>query len=254
MVFFEKKGATMIAKLNKAFHRFNAGYYNYLLIFLVLLFAFRPYRHDLHYLATWKTLFTITLLTAIFNSKHHPRVRVAAIAVAIPTLVFSWLELFYTSPSCFILNVIFTAVFLGICTTSILYDVILNAQVTVETLRGVVCAYFMIAFLFAYIYYIVEYLIPGSFHLLFRDVSFVTYSRNLSEMMYFSFVTLLTIGFGDITPLGDLSQTFVVVEGIIGQFYIAILVARIVAVYSFYADKRLLAQTVKKFRKIELEE
>ncbi len=239
----------MISGLKSAFRRFNSGYYNYLLIFLIIIFAFRPYEKGIVYLAVWKSFFTITLLTAIFNCKHHRKVKIATIALAIPTLLFSWLELFYAFEICFIFNVLFTIGFLWVCTTSILYDVILNAKVTIETLRGVVCAYFMIAFLFAYAYYLVEYLLPGSFQLLFRDVSFVTFSRNLSQMMYFSFVTLLTIGFGDITPLGDASQTLVVVEGIIGQFYIAILVARIVSVYSFYADKKLLASAIRSINK-----
>ena len=103
----------------------------------------------------------------------------------------------------------------------------------------------MIAFVFAYTYYLIEYLIPGSFHLLHRDVSFLTYSRNLAELMYFSFVTLLSIGFGDITPIGDIAQTFVIIEGIIGQFYIAILVARIVSVYALFDDKDLLTKALK---------
>ncbi len=67
--------------------------------------------------------------------------------------------------------------------------------------------------------------------------------------MYFSFVTLLTIGYGDITPLQAISQTFVILEGIIGQFYIAILVARIVSVYSLMQDKELLAKVFKRVSK-----
>ena len=59
-------------------------------------------------------------------------------------------------------------------------------------------------------------------------------------MLYFSFITLLTIGYGDIVAIKDVGQTATVIEGIIGQFYVAILVARLVAVYSFYSDKRLI--------------
>jgi voltage-gated potassium channel len=238
-------------KMKRAVHyfqRLNSGYYNYLLLFLVLLFAFRPYEQGIAYFAIWKFFFTCTFLTAIFNSKHHRGIKLIAIVLVIPTLTFSWLELVSPLKSLFILNVLCTIGFLGICTSSMLFNVILHAKVTLETLRGVVCGYFMVAFLFAYIYFLIEYLIPGSFHLIERDISFITYSRNLSSMMYFSFVTLLTIGFGDITPLLNLSQTGVVIEGIIGQFYIAILVARIVSVYSFLADKKLVENVIKKTR------
>jgi voltage-gated potassium channel len=237
----------MIQHLRHSPHRLNPSYYNFLLIFLITLFAFRPYQTEILYIAIWKSIFTCTFFTAIFNVKHHRNVKLSAVILTIPTLIFSWLELFYSSHWFFIGNVLFTIAFLGVCATSILFDVILHARVTLETLRGVVCAYFMIAFFFAYIYYFIEYVVPGSFHLIQRDLSFITYSRNLSEMMYFSFVTLLTIGYGDITPILNFGQTAVVIEGIIGQFYVAILVARIVAVYSLPAEKKMLENALKKF-------
>jgi voltage-gated potassium channel len=235
--------------MRKIIARLNSGYYNYLLIFLVLLFAFRPYNQGMYYVATWKFFFTCTIFTAIFNCKHQRRVKIAAIILAIPALIFAWMELFFVEEVFFILNFLVTIGFLAITTSSILSTVLLHARVKLETLKGVVCVYFLIGFLFAYVYYLIEFFIPGSFHLIQRDVSFETFSRNFSQMMYFSFITLLTIGFGDISPLLDLSQTAVVIEGIIGQFYIAILVARIVAVYAFYTDKKLLKDTLLYFQR-----
>ncbi len=235
----------MFTRIRHFFHRLSQGYYNYLLVFLIILFAFRPYNKGFVYLSLWKSFFTCTILTAIFNCKHNKNVKITAIVLSIPIFLFSWFELIYTTPVFFVITILFTIGFLWVCTTSILYDVILHAKVTIETLRGVVCAYFMIAFLFAYTYYLIEYLLPGSFSLISRDTSFFMHSSDLSQMMYFSFVTLLTIGFGDITPLGDVGQTVVIIEGIVGQFYIAILVARIVSVYSFYADKQLLKQALQ---------
>ncbi len=231
--------------LKHFFHTVVSGYYTYLLFFLCLLFAMRPYDQGLVYLVFWKFFITFTFLSAIFNCKHHKWVRISAFILAFPTLLFGWYELFHPSNTLFVITISFAIVFMTLCTISTLYDVIKRARVTLETLRGIVCAYFMIAFVFAYVYYLVEYLAPGSFHLIVRDSTFVTFSRNLSQFMYFSFVTLLTIGYGDITPLLDVSQTAVVLEGIIGQFYIAILVARIVSVYSLSSDKRLINQLEK---------
>ncbi|HEX2579056.1 MAG TPA: ion channel [Rhabdochlamydiaceae bacterium] len=224
------------------FRRILKGYYTYLLLFLFVLFAIRPYEQSLSYLVFWKFFSTFAFLSAIFNCKHHRGVRISAFVLAFPTLLFGWYELFFPSNTLFVITICFAIIFMALCTVSTLYDVIRRARVTLETLRGIVCAYFMIAFVFAYIYYLLEYLIPGSFHLLVRDEFFVTFSRNLSQFMYFSFVTLLTIGYGDITPLLDVSQTAVVLEGIIGQFYIAILVAKIVAVYSISTERELLTK------------
>lgn len=228
--------------LKSFFHRILKGYYTYLLLFLWVLFTIRPYDQGRSYLIFWKFFFTFTFLSAIFNCNHHRKVRISAFILAFPTLFFSWYELFLPSNELFVITICFAIVFMALCTASTLYDVIKRARVTLETLRGIVCAYFMIAFVFAYIYYLIEYLIPGSFHLLFRDETFVTFSRNLSQFMYFSFVTLLTIGYGDITPNLELSQTAVVLEGIVGQFYIAILVARIVAVYSISTEREMIKE------------
>jgi hypothetical protein len=95
----------------------------------------------------------------------------------------------------------------------------------------------MVAFGFSFTYLFIAYLLPGSFQFESSIPSTMTHSHFLSEMMYFSFVTLLTIGYGDITAIHDVAQTLTILEGIIGQFYIAILVSRLVAVYSFFEHK-----------------
>ena len=128
-------------------------------------------------------------------------------------------------------------IFIFITTASIVMRVVINARVRMETLKGVVCAYFMVAFGFSFIFVLIEFVSPQSFNIPSKMGQILSHSHYLSEMMYFSFVTLLTIGYGDISALKDLAQTCSILEGIIGQFYIAILVSRLVAVYSFFEHK-----------------
>ncbi len=215
---------------------FFSGYYYFLLLCLLLLFVFRPFTNNIYYVATWKFLLSTTIITSIFNADHHHSIRVLALTLFGPTIIFCWLDLLYPSPQFFILNAIATTLFLFICTSSILFDVILKARVTLETLRGVICAYFMIGFAFAYFFYLIEFILPGSYRLIGTSTNIYDNSFYLVQLLYFSFVTLLTIGFGDISPTGSLSQTITVLEGVIGQFYIAMLVARLVSVYSIYQD------------------
>jgi voltage-gated potassium channel Kch len=61
-------------------------------------------------------------------------------------------------------------------------------------------------------------------------------SLALSELLYFSFSTLTTIGFGDIVPVTRLGQVAAVLEGIIGQLFLAILIAKLVGVYPPYGS------------------
>ncbi len=227
----------IIQKIRHAF----SGYYNFLLLFLTLLFIFRPHsQNSTAVLAIWQSLLSLALLSAIFNAHHLRAVKITITALAIPTIIFCWLTLLHPSTFVFLTNTCLLILFLGICSTSIIYDVVVRARITLETLRGVVCAYFMVGFLFAYIYYLTEFLAPESFYLLHREIGIFSYAEFLSEFLYFSFVTLLTVGFGDITPTQNPAQTAVVIEGIIGQFYVAILVARIVAVYALSSNKRLI--------------
>lgn len=223
----------------KKSHRFVVGYYNLLLVLLVFLFIFRPYERSAVYLGFWKLLLAFALVSAIFNVNHKRKVKILAMGLAVPAVLFSWINLADNNEYVFVANALFTIAFLLLCAASIIYDVVLKARVTVETLKGVVCAYFLVAFLFAYIYYLIAYSDPTAFNFVSKQVSVFFYTHYLSEMLYFSFVTLLTIGYGDITAASEVGQTVAVIEGIFGQFYIAILVSRLVSVYSFYSDKRL---------------
>jgi len=214
-----------------------SGYFTQLLFSLALLFILRPYDRGHIYTSIWQVLFVVVFLSAIFNCDHSKKVKIAATCFAIPALIFHWFHLLSPKPVYIAAFLTLVIIFIFITTTSIIKRVILNARVRLETLRGVVCAYFMVAFGFAFIYYLLDIIIPGTFHADYFKTDVVSHSRYLSEMMYYSFVTLLCIGYGDIIAIKDVGQTFTILEGIIGQFYIAILVSRLVAVYSFFEHK-----------------
>ncbi len=230
-----------LKQIRHKIHRFAAGHYNLLLSLLFLLFLFRPYQHEGFYVGIWKIFLTAALMLAIFNVHHQRAVKIIASILAIPAVLFTWYSIFDQNEFIISAICVSNALFMAVCAASILYDVVLRARVTVETLRGVVSAYFLIAFIFAYLYLLIEAINPGSItiHDQVLDV-FANPHYYFSLMLYYSFVTLLTIGYGDIVSIRDISQTACVIEGIIGQFYIAILVARLVSVYSFFSDKRLL--------------
>lgn len=211
--------------------------YNLLLVILLLLFIFRPFHTAVYYPAVWKCFMTFGLLLAIFDVHHRKWVKIISLVLAIPALIFSWLFLITKEAPFEVLTISFTTAFLLICTCSIIYDVVLRARVTIETLKGVISAYFLFAFLFGYLFTLIELMVPGSFMILGKSEFSMSVLAFFAEMFYFSFVTLLTIGYGDIVAVKELAQTAVVIEGVIGQFYVAILVARIVAVYSLYSGQ-----------------
>jgi len=112
---------------------------------------------------------------------------------------------------------------LGALTLAILGRVASHKHVTNATILGVIAAYMLIGQFFGWVYLALPGLVgtPAFEPALSGDVPF-----------YYSYVVLTTLGFGDIHPVGALSERITTLEAIAGQMFLAILVARLVAVYS----------------------
>ncbi|MEY8215052.1 MAG: ion channel, partial [Colwellia sp.] len=89
------------------------------------------------------------------------------------------------------------------------------------------CVYLLLGLVWCYIYALLDYYFPGSILPILETDIF----NNFSRYLYFSLVTLTTLGYGDITPSTRIAQNWVVLEAIVGQFYLTILVARLVGLY-----------------------
>jgi voltage-gated potassium channel Kch len=96
-------------------------------------------------------------------------------------------------------------------------------QVDAEHLYGALSAYMLAGIFFGLFYWALEQIAPGTF----------TAAGNFSRVsaLYFSFVTLATVGYGDIVPRTDLARGLAIVEGVGGQLFLAVMVARLVSLY-----------------------
>lgn len=90
-------------------------------------------------------------------------------------------------------------------------------------IQGAIAVYLLFGVLWAHAYHIVAILQPGSFR---GPIDELT---NLSGWAYYSYVTLTTVGYGDITPMSQVARTLSVGEALSGQLYLAVLIARLVA-------------------------
>lgn len=109
-----------------------------------------------------------------------------------------------------------------------------ETRVTADTLYGAVVVYMLIGIAFAIIYGIVELASPGAFGGLVRgplqeSLTVLRAGSEFPRLLYFSLVTLSTLGYGDVTPTHDFVRMLAPVEAILGQLYLAILIARLVA-------------------------
>jgi Ion channel len=105
-----------------------------------------------------------------------------------------------------------------------LVRILRHRRVTYETVLGALCAYVLIGLLFAFLYLAVDDLRTGSF---FAQPG----AHAQSEYLYFSFVALTTLGFGDLTPTTGLPQALTVVEALAGNIFLVTLVARLVTLW-----------------------
>ena len=97
-------------------------------------------------------------------------------------------------------------------------------QVDAEHLYAALGAYLLAGIFFGLFYWVLEQIGPGTF------VTTGQFSR--MSALYFSFVTLATLGYGDIVPRSDVARGLAIVEGIGGQLFLAVMVARLVSLYA----------------------
>jgi hypothetical protein len=106
--------------------------------------------------------------------------------------------------------------------------------VSSDTILGSMSVYLLIGLTFAFIYSLAEHFFPGSFLIAGSD-SLLTQSpqsstsQGFSSYVFFSFITLTTVGYGDIIPVHEVVRNLAVIEAVIGQFFLAVIVARLVA-------------------------
>lgn len=103
-------------------------------------------------------------------------------------------------------------------------------DVGADTICAAINAYILIGLTFSFAYMIIDFTIPNSFNhdqILMGDAN-----EAFESFVYFSYVTLTTLGFGDITPQSLEAGAFVYTEAMIGQLYLAVLVARLIGLYS----------------------
>lgn len=107
-----------------------------------------------------------------------------------------------------------------------IFSYLFNARkVASNVIYAALCLYMILGFIWAFIYSTLDIFSPGSVGV---EPSTQAVMSRFSEMLYFSFVTITTLGYGDISPVSQLARSVAVIQGIIGQVYLAVVVARLV--------------------------
>jgi voltage-gated potassium channel len=175
-------------------------------------------------------LYLNVLLVALSGNQAGNRARLAIFLVWFVCAVSRVMAAKEYSAEIYLISRGFSALLLAMSVYHILRLIISRKKVTTDTLFASVVAYILIALLFGNLYAIADATIANS--LTYPD-HFMKVDGHLDEIayIYFSFVTIATLGYGDVLPAVPLTQMMVAAQAVIGQFYVAVLVAWLVSLY-----------------------
>lgn len=136
------------------------------------------------------------------------------------------------------IQLVLFGVFYGLTAFNIIAQIWLSTHVDKETIVGIMSGYISLGLVGFFTFMIIEYFSPNSFAGIL--VSGEDLLRRGDEMMYYAFITLMTIGYGEIVPVSPPAQKAAILVGLSGQFYVVILTAIVVGKYLRLATEEFL--------------
>jgi hypothetical protein len=159
--------------------------------------------------------------------------RLATLLLSLPSLAGHWLLFLHAAPVARFVVVAWTTAFLTFLALVLLTQVLRDPVITSDTLVGAICVYFLMGVAWGAAYTFVDLTSPGAFRVspdLAAAAGWSTRSTPVTPLLtYYSFATLSTLGYGDMSPLAPAARSLSILEGMSGPLYLAILIAHLVS-------------------------
>jgi len=166
----------------------------------------------------------VLILRALRLHKTMFKIYIAIAALAyLADVLFALERIVYLRELFSLITALIYAVFLVMAIIAITKKLFSVRKVSTDTIIGGICVYILLGFLWALFYYLIYCFDKGAF-------SLQAHSTN-PNLFYFSFTTLTTTGFGDIVPLDKMAMVLASLEAVVGQMYLAVLIARLVGLH-----------------------
>jgi len=173
-----------------------------------------------------EALTVLTLVGGVWSVKEVRAYFRIGIALTVGIAIVSATGVLLDHSGLTIFHLLILLCFFCLTTWAALKQVFLSGRVDGNAIVGAICVYLLLGLIWAVLFMLLEQMLPGSFNGLDTDDP----GGHLDALTYFSFVSLTTMGFGDITPALPLARYFTYLEGVVGEFYVATLVASLVGV------------------------
>ncbi len=182
-----------------------------------------------------EVLFSLILVSGVMAVAKSRFITLLAAAFALVTLVVRLANIFVPGTGLATLAFLLSLLFLGMLAVVVLFHVFREGPITVHRIMGAVVVYLLLGLMWTLAYQLIELQQPGSFN--FADVPNIGETRS-ARLVYFSFVTLTTLGYGDITAVSPVARALAMLEALVGQLFPVILIARLVSMELYYRRLR----------------
>ncbi len=166
--------------------------------------------------------FSLILIAGILSVTGSPVVKFVGIVLVAATILFHWLQHLVHGTAMAALSAVFSILGLGFMCGVVLFQTFKKGPITMHRIQGAVAVYLMLGLVWSFAYDLVELQSPGSFQA-------ANPMLPHGALLYFSFTTLTTVGYGDITPVHPVARSLVNLEQLVGQLFPVILIGRMVA-------------------------
>jgi voltage-gated potassium channel len=171
--------------------------------------------------AIFALLSTAVVLSGAYVASRDRHRFAMALLLAIPAFVARWLFVFLRTPVTRGAALATSIVFFVYTLLLILDHVLRTDEVSGDEVFGAVCVYILIGFVWGMAFGMLDLFSPGS-------IRNVNGAMQTGDFFYFSFITLMTIGYGDMYPVSPVARSMAIVESMVGIIFVAVLISRLV--------------------------
>jgi Ion channel len=206
--------------------------FSYLFATLISLIVLFPYLAKTG-LSTviFRLLSALTFVAAVYAVSDKRAQWITGVFLALPTAILNtWFTFHPGSSGLAVISLVSTLMFLSFTLITLLRAVLRAETVTRDTIYGALSVYLLMAFVWGIAYLLLETLQPGGLSM---DIArHPNHKVDWFDCMFYSFVTLTSLGYGDMVPISAQCRSLSVLEAVSGIMYVAVLVARLVGLYA----------------------
>jgi len=207
----------------QAMLRRNENNFLYLLIGLLVVLLLAPIGVG-RFEGIVNLAFTLTMVTGVWSLAKSRSAYIVGWILGSLSLLISVFDLASAGPWLLPLGAGVALLFCGTSMVIVLGEVLFGPHLTVNRMAGAVCVYLLLGLSWAFVYGFIFLAAPGSF----EGIPPESPEGQFLTLVYYSFVTLTTMGYGDITPVSHLARALAYLEAVTGVMYVAVLVASLI--------------------------